>query len=197
MSEKPDLLEKSHGTSPSVERALGTTHRRGSGRKAHASRRPWRGWDSVIDCRRNHVSLASARLSFRLLDMCFACTFECTSILSFSPSPITHYPTTLLSVPHSPLMSLTHPTPTSSSFQLILDNALKVYKRRTKNDLLKHPLADRLQACDSPHSILTVLQEQVQELNQSQRSHTKWLDPTVNVLHTFSEALGEGVGSVC
>ena len=93
-------------------------------------------------------------------------------------------------------MSHTHPTPTSSSFQLILDNALKVYKRRTKNDLLKHPQADRLQACDSPHSILTVLQEHVQELDQSQRS-TKWLDPTVNVLHTFSEALGEGVGSVC
>jgi hypothetical protein len=42
-----------------------------------------------------------------------------------------------------------------------------------------------------------VLQEQVQELNGSQRSNTKWLDPTVNVLHAFSETLGEGVGSVC
>jgi hypothetical protein len=42
-----------------------------------------------------------------------------------------------------------------------------------------------------------VLQEQVQELSQSQRSNTKWLVPTVNVLHAFSEALGEGVGSVC
>ena len=93
--------------------------------------------------------------------------------------------------------SHTHPTSTPSNFQIILDNALKVYKRRTKNDLLKHPLADRLQACDSPSSILTVLQEQVQELNQSQRSNNKWLDPTVNVLHTFSEALGEGVGAVC
>jgi hypothetical protein len=42
-----------------------------------------------------------------------------------------------------------------------------------------------------------VLREQVQELNQSQPINTKWLDPTVNVLQTFSETLGEGVGSVC
>jgi hypothetical protein len=86
---------------------------------------------------------------------------------------------------------------TLSNFQLIFDNALKTYKKCTKIDLLKHPLADQLQACNSPSSILTVLQEQVQEPNESQRSNTKWLDPTVNVLHTFSETLGEGVGSVC
>ena len=86
---------------------------------------------------------------------------------------------------------------THSNFQPILDNALKAYKKRTKEDLLKHPLADRLQACNSPGSIRAVLQEQVQELKQSQRSKTKWLDSTVNVLHTFSQTLGEGVGSVC
>ncbi len=97
----------------------------------------------------------------------------------------------------SPLMSHTHPTSTSSNFQLIFNDALKAYKKRTKNDLLTHPLADRLESCDSASSILTVLQEQVQELNESQRSNTKWLVPTVNVLHAFSETLGEGVGSVC
>ena len=97
----------------------------------------------------------------------------------------------------SPLMSHNHSSFTSSNFQLIFDNALKTYKTCTKRDLLKHPLADRLQACNSPSSILAVLQEQVQELNESRRGDTKWLDPTVNVLHTFSEALGEGVGSVC
>ncbi|KAF8497797.1 hypothetical protein F5888DRAFT_1695124 [Russula emetica] len=86
-------------------------------------------------------------------------------------------------------MSHTHPTSTSSNFQPIFNNALKAYQKRTKNDLLTHPLADRLKACNSASSILTVLQEQVQELNESQRSNTKWLDPTVNVLHTFSETL--------
>jgi hypothetical protein len=94
-------------------------------------------------------------------------------------------------------MSHTHHTSTSPNIQLIFDNALKAYKKRTKKDLLTHPLADRFEACNSANSILTVLQEQVQELNESQRNNTKWLDPTVNVLHAFSETLGEGVGSVC
>jgi hypothetical protein len=96
-------------------------------------------------------------------------------------------------------MSRIHITSTSSNFQPIFDNALKAYKKRTKKDLLKHPLADRLEACNSPSSVLAVLQEQFKELNQSQNSNerlTKWLDPTVIVLHALSESLGEGVGVV-
>jgi hypothetical protein len=117
--------------------------------------------------------------------------------VSFFSFPITHDSTIIPSIPHFPLMSHTHPTSTSSNFQLIFDNALKAYQKRTKNDLLTHPLADRFEACNSASSILAVLQEQVQELNRSQRSNTKWLNPTVNVVHAFSETLGEGVGSVC
>ena len=94
-------------------------------------------------------------------------------------------------------MSHTDPTSTSPNFQLIFNNALKAYKKHTKNDLLTHPLADRLKTCDSACGILTVLQKQVQEFNESRRSNTKWLDPTVNVLLAFSETLGEGVRSVC
>src|SRR5713101_8231047 len=116
------------------------------------------------------------------------------SLFSF---PITHDSSNLHSILISPLMSHTHLTSTSSNFQLIFNDALKAYKKRTKNDLLTHPLAERLESCDSASSILTVLQEQVQELNESQRSNTKWLDPTVNVLLSFSETLGEGVSSVC
>jgi hypothetical protein len=62
-----------------------------------------------------------------------------------------------------------------------------------------HPLAAQLQACDSPSAVITVLQQQVQELNQSgggDSKLTKWLNPTVNVLYTFSAVLGEGVGLV-
>jgi hypothetical protein len=94
-------------------------------------------------------------------------------------------------------MSHTQPTSTSTNFQLIFDSALKTYKKRTKNDLLTHPLAGRLEACNSASSIRTVLQELVQELNDSQRSNGKWVDPTVNVLHAFSETLGEPISSVC
>ena len=111
--------------------------------------------------------------------------------------PITRDSTVLPSIRLFPLMSHTHTTSTSSNFRLIFDNALKAYEKRTNNDLLTHPLAERFEACDSARSMLTVLQEQVQELNQSERGNTKWLDPTVNVINAFSETLGEGVGSVC
>ena len=98
-------------------------------------------------------------------------------------------------------MSHTLPTSTSSSnFQFIFDDPLKAYKKRTKRDLVTHPLAAQLQDCNSPSSILNVLQQQVQELNQSQHRNerwTRWLDPTVKVIHMFSETLGEGVTLVC
>ncbi|KAI0284463.1 hypothetical protein BC826DRAFT_1179337 [Russula brevipes] len=97
-------------------------------------------------------------------------------------------------------MSHTCPATTSSSnFQLIINNALKEYEKRTKNDLLAHPLAAQLQACDSPTKILAVLQQQVQEHDQSRTRHetlTGWLEPTVNILYAFSATLGEGVSLV-
>ena len=80
----------------------------------------------------------------------------------------------------------------SSNFQLILDNALKVYEKRTKRNLVAHPLASQIQACDSPGDILAVLQQQVQGLDQSRSADerwTKWLDPTINVLFTFSQTV--------
>jgi fungal STAND N-terminal Goodbye domain len=99
-------------------------------------------------------------------------------------------------------MSHTRPAAAASSpnFQQIFNNALKSYEKRTKNNLLDHPLAAQLQACDSPSAVVLVLQQQVQELNQSRTNNerlTKWLDPTVNVLYSLSGALGEGVGLVC
>jgi hypothetical protein len=91
-------------------------------------------------------------------------------------------------------------TSSSSSFYSIINNALKVYEKRTKKNLLSHPLAEQLQTCNSPGAILLVLQQQVQEINQSPSGNemlTKWLDPTVKVLYAFTETLGEGVGIVC
>ncbi|KAH8985199.1 hypothetical protein EDB86DRAFT_2387304 [Lactarius hatsudake] len=93
-------------------------------------------------------------------------------------------------------------TPASSSpcsFQSILLASLRTYEKQTKKDLLSHPLAARLNTCNSPADILAVLQNQVQEFEQSRSVDerlTKWLDPTVNVLYAFSATLGEGVGLV-
>ena len=97
-------------------------------------------------------------------------------------------------------MSHSHLAATSSSnFQLIINNALEAYKKRTKDDLLAHPLAPQLQACDSPGAILAILQQQAQDIDQSRTDDrwTKWLDPTINVLFAFSATLGAGVGLVC
>ena len=100
----------------------------------------------------------------------------------------------------------THPTAASSSssspsnLQLIINNALDTYKTRTGNDLRAHPLAAQLQACGSPTAILSLLQQQVQGVDQSRSTDgrwTKWLDPTVNVLSAFSDILGAGVSLVC
>ena len=99
------------------------------------------------------------------------------------------------------LMSHTQSAAASSSnFQQIFKNALDTYRKRTKNDLLSHPLAARLQACDTPDAILTIIREQIHGLDQSQSDAdrwSKWLDPTVNVLFAFSETIGAGVGLVC
>ena len=103
----------------------------------------------------------------------------------------------------SALMSrsqITSPSTSSSSFQLIINNALKAYEKRTKHDLLSHPLAAQLQTCESPAAILTVLQQQVEGLDQSRSVDdrwTKWLDPTINVLFAFSATVGAGVSLVC
>ena len=99
----------------------------------------------------------------------------------------------------SAIMSHSHLAASSSSnFQLIMNSALKKYEKHTKKDLLAHPLAAQLQACDSLSAILAIFQQQFQGLDQSRSDDrwTKWLDPTVNVLFAFSATVGAGVGLV-
>lgn len=91
-------------------------------------------------------------------------------------------------------------TPTSSSnFRAVFIVAIKAYEKRTKTDLLTHPLATQLQSCNSSSDILVVLHDKANEFDQS-RSHNKrlwsWLKPTINVLYAFSAILGQGVGLV-
>jgi hypothetical protein len=88
---------------------------------------------------------------------------------------------------------------TSSNFQSIFYAALKAYEKKTKKDLLAHPLSAQLQDCKSPGDILAVLQEKVKEFDQSRSSDerlSQWLNPTINVLYSFSATLGAGVGLV-
>ena len=74
-----------------------------------------------------------------------------------------------------------------------------MYKRKTKKDLASHPLLPTLQSCDSPEAVLAVLREQIYGYGQSENGEdglTKWVGPTVNVLYSFSDTLGQGVGLV-
>jgi hypothetical protein len=97
-------------------------------------------------------------------------------------------------------MSQISPTSSSSSnLQAIFYASLKEYEKKTKKDLLAHPLMTQFQTCTSPTEILAVLRNQIQQFEQSTSGDaklTKWLGPTVNVLYAFSSALGAGVGLV-
>jgi hypothetical protein len=86
-----------------------------------------------------------------------------------------------------------------SNFVSIFNASLESYKCKTKKDLASHPLLPSLQSCESPEGVLTVLRDQVPEFNQSRNGDdrlTKWVTPTVNVLFSFSETIGQGVGLV-
>lgn len=90
-------------------------------------------------------------------------------------------------------------TSSNSNYQSIFDNALETYKKKTKKDLRSHPLFAKLESCNSPGAVLNTLQEQIPQLDQSRSIDdplTKWLNPTVNVIYNFSQAIGGGVGLV-
>ena len=90
-----------------------------------------------------------------------------------------------------------------SNFQGIFEAALKDYTMKTGKDLcnLDHPLASKLDNCDSVDSILDIFREQAGEFDDFRKGDTelvKWLDPTVKVLHTIStnKVLGDSVSIV-
>jgi hypothetical protein len=90
-------------------------------------------------------------------------------------------------------MSRTPPTTSHSNYRSIFDSALEAYKKKTGKDLTSDPLLRRLETCHSPNDILDILQGHIPGFDQSHSSSdglTNWLNPTVNVLYTFSETIG-------
>ena len=93
------------------------------------------------------------------------------------------------------------PTPVAScsNYQAIFDSALRAYKKKTGKDLTSDPLLHSLENCNSPDAVIELLGAQILEPGQPQSSGNKftaWLDPTVNVLNSFSEIIGGFVGLV-
>ena len=90
-------------------------------------------------------------------------------------------------------------TSSNSKYQLIFNNALSAYKKETGKDLTSDPLLRRLRSCDSPDAVLALLREQIPGFDQPGSSDDRlsnWLDPTVNVLYSFSSTIGGAVGLV-
>jgi hypothetical protein len=82
-------------------------------------------------------------------------------------------------------------------FKSMLDTALAEYKKKTGNDLLAFWLASELQTCESVDSVLDILRVQAKAFERSDdQKLIKWIDPLINVLFTFSDALGDGVSLV-
>lgn len=89
-------------------------------------------------------------------------------------------------------MSHTHSMAASlPNFQPIVHEALKAYnlKRRAKNGAHVHPLATRLQACNSPSSFLELFEEQIEGIDQSLSGHvqwTEWTDLSGSTVNSFA-----------
>ena len=100
------------------------------------------------------------------------------------------------------LVTMSRPPSTSASssnFRTIFVAAMKAYEKKTKTDLLTHPLATQLQSCNSPSDILAVLQDKVNDFDKARSNNERlytWLNPTINVLYAFSATVGQGVGLV-
>ena len=89
--------------------------------------------------------------------------------------------------------------PSISNLTSIFEAATKEYKKLTKKDLQTHPFAAQFDACDSPAAVLDIFRKQAHafdEFRKGDDSLMTWLDPTVNILFTCSETLGEGLSLV-
>jgi fungal STAND N-terminal Goodbye domain len=71
--------------------------------------------------------------------------------------------------------------PRSSRLRVLFDAALENYKQQTGIDLADHPLAERLQHCNSVESVTAVLREQAQDFEEFQEKD-KILKPLKKVL---------------
>lgn len=87
-----------------------------------------------------------------------------------------------------------------SRFHALFETALQDYDRQTGIPLAKHPLAERLQNCQSAESVVALLQEQARDFCKFRGSDKvmKLLKSAVSALSTISgtTTLGQDFGLV-
>jgi hypothetical protein len=89
--------------------------------------------------------------------------------------------------------------PSTNNFSAIFNAALNEYKRLTGKRLDTHPFATQLETCRNPEAVSNVLRKQAQAFSKYREGDEKlmgWLNPTIHILSTFSDTLGEGIGLV-
>ena len=87
----------------------------------------------------------------------------------------------------------------SSSFRSILDSALDDYSKQTGIQLSNHPSAEQFQNCQSPDDIIRLLLQRENEFKDYRAKYRKLIDllrPVVQVVHGFSNVLGDAAGLV-
>jgi len=99
------------------------------------------------------------------------------------------------------MSSTPNTTSSSSNFKPIFDAALIKYTQQTKIDLRNHPLASKIDECNSAESILAIFRGQAKEFDEFRNGDPKlfkWLQPVVTGLYSLSTnpALLTGVSLV-
>jgi hypothetical protein len=78
----------------------------------------------------------------------------------------------------------------SAHFQALLESALRAYEKKAGVSLAEHPLALKIQNCDSVDGITAILQDQAQTFRDLQGSDKimKSIEATVSILSKISSA---------
>jgi hypothetical protein len=89
-----------------------------------------------------------------------------------------------------------------SRFRVLFESALQNYQDQTSTTLADHPLAEKLQNCNSVESVTALLQDQARAFSEFRGTDgkiMKTLNRVVSVLCTLSSSgtLGGAVGLVC
>ena len=91
--------------------------------------------------------------------------------------------------------------PGASRLCVLFEAALEDYEKQTGIELAKHPLAERLQDCNSVEAVTAILREQAQDFNKFQEKDKvlKPLKKVLTVLYRLSSAanFAQDVGLVC
>jgi hypothetical protein len=88
----------------------------------------------------------------------------------------------------------------STRFRDLFDNALRAYEKETGVTLANHPLAVKLQGCNSVEGIAALLQDQANKFKKGEKI-TESMQTIVSILTPLSfaafESLPDTVGLVC